>query len=192
MPPAPSEVLEELMRSSPLAARYTEEVDRESAYEQLAARVRPAATEEDGGSPPRRARRTTDRPSRRPPAPAESPMEQVLKSGRSGRWRARWRPWWGGRSPAASAVLAAADASTVPFGSRFRQVRLPNVTVDGVGEQGLVAGGGRGIRTREGLPPTRFPSVRPRPLGESSAAEGTGGQQVNRSPREPRSRVIVC
>src|SRR5215472_13951935 len=29
--------------------------------------------------------------------------------------------------------------------------------------------GGRGIRTREGLPPTRFPSVRPRPLGESSA-----------------------
>jgi len=69
------------MRSSPLAARYTEEVDRESAYEQLAARVRPAATEEDGGSPQRRARRTTDRPSRRPPAPAESPMEQVLTSG---------------------------------------------------------------------------------------------------------------
>jgi hypothetical protein len=30
-------------------------------------------------------------------------------------------------------------------------------------------GRGRGIRTREGLPPTRFPSVRPRPLGESSA-----------------------
>jgi hypothetical protein len=31
-------------------------------------------------------------------------------------------------------------------------------------------GRGCGIRTREGLPPTRFPSVRPRPLGESSVA----------------------
>jgi hypothetical protein len=29
-------------------------------------------------------------------------------------------------------------------------------------------GGGYEIRTREGFPPTRFPSVRPRPLGESS------------------------
>lgn len=34
-------------------------------------------------------------------------------------------------------------------------------------------GGGYEIRTREGLPPTRFPSVRPRPLGESSAANNT-------------------
>jgi hypothetical protein len=32
-------------------------------------------------------------------------------------------------------------------------------------------GGGCEIRTREGLPPTRFPSVRPRPLGESSAGK---------------------
>ena len=31
--------------------------------------------------------------------------------------------------------------------------------------------GGCGIRTREGLHPTRFPSVRHRPLGESSASE---------------------
>src|SRR5215831_20614293 len=35
-------------------------------------------------------------------------------------------------------------------------------------------GGGCEIRTREGLPPTRFPSVRPRPLGESSAGKLTG------------------
>src|ERR1700760_4753067 len=35
-------------------------------------------------------------------------------------------------------------------------------------------GGGCEIRTREGLPPTRFPSVRPRPLGESSAGQLTG------------------
>src|SRR5215475_1700656 len=34
-------------------------------------------------------------------------------------------------------------------------------------------GGGCEIRTREGLPPTRFPSVRPRPLGESSAGKLT-------------------
>src|SRR5579863_7710192 len=48
--------------------------------------------------------------------------------------------------------------------------------------------GGRGIRTLEGLPPTRFPSVRPRPLGESSAAKLTrpgprpGGQTVKAHP----------
>ncbi len=36
-------------------------------------------------------------------------------------------------------------------------------------------GGGYEIRTREGLPPTRFPSVRPRPLGESSVEKLTGG-----------------
>jgi hypothetical protein len=44
------------------------------------------------------------------------------------------------------------------------------------GNTGRVAspqsGGGYEIRTREGLPPTRFPSVRPRPLGESSKARG--------------------
>ena len=34
-------------------------------------------------------------------------------------------------------------------------------------------GGGCEIRTREGLPPTRFPSVRPRPLGESSVGKPT-------------------
>ena len=41
--------------------------------------------------------------------------------------------------------------------------------------------GGCGIRTREGLPPTRFPSVRPRPLGESSAtrvAEIAGAAEI--------------
>ena len=36
------------------------------------------------------------------------------------------------------------------------------------------SGGGCGIRTREGLNPTRFPSVRHRPLGESSARKATG------------------
>jgi hypothetical protein len=35
--------------------------------------------------------------------------------------------------------------------------------------------GGYEIRTREGFIPTRFPSVRPRPLGESSAGNNTEG-----------------
>jgi hypothetical protein len=36
-------------------------------------------------------------------------------------------------------------------------------------------GGGRGIRTPEGVNPTRFPSERHRPLGDTSAEEVTGG-----------------
>src|SRR6478735_2437085 len=36
------------------------------------------------------------------------------------------------------------------------------------------SGGGCGIRTREGVNPTRFPSERHRPLGESSARNLTG------------------
>lgn len=36
------------------------------------------------------------------------------------------------------------------------------------------AGGGYEIRTREGVNPTRFPSVRHRPLGESSMAAMNG------------------
>ena len=36
-----------------------------------------------------------------------------------------------------------------------------------------LSGGGYEIRTREGVNPTRFPSVRPRPLGESSVRQNT-------------------
>ena len=43
--------------------------------------------------------------------------------------------------------------------------------------------GGCGIRTREGLHPTRFPSERHRPLGESSARNLTGhGQRIRTEP----------
>ena len=50
------------------------------------------------------------------------------------------------------------------------------------------ASGGCEIRTREGLPPTRFPSVRPRPLGESSA-----GQLICARPRlKPGARLILA
>ena len=47
-------------------------------------------------------------------------------------------------------------------------------------------GGGWEIRTPEGLPPTRFPSVRPRPLGESSAGQPTG------LPGRPRARPPIA
>ena len=40
------------------------------------------------------------------------------------------------------------------------------------------AGGGYEIRTREGVNPTRFPSERHRPLGESSAEEHTKSHGV--------------
>src|SRR5688572_2918117 len=39
-----------------------------------------------------------------------------------------------------------------------------------------VMSGGCEIRTREGVTPTRFPSVRTRPLCESSAGKNTGAQ----------------
>src|SRR5215471_8149186 len=44
-------------------------------------------------------------------------------------------------------------------------------------------GGGCEIRTPEGLPPTRFPSVRPRPLGESSAGQLTGAADARERPQ---------
>src|SRR6266704_4910337 len=58
-------------------------------------------------------------------------------------------------------------------------------------------GGGKEIRTPEGLPPTRFPSVRPRPLGESSVGQPTdlrpvpdavGGNRDSRARRLARLR----
>ncbi len=45
--------------------------------------------------------------------------------------------------------------------------------------------GGCGIRTREGLHPTRFPSERHRPLGESSARNLTGNMQPRRTHVSP-------
>ena len=42
------------------------------------------------------------------------------------------------------------------------------------GQGGNRGGGGYEIRTREGVNPTRFPSERHRPLGESSVEDDTG------------------
>ena len=63
---------------------------------------------------------------------------------------------------------------------------------DGGGEDGKTpesqgfrgGGGGWGIRTPEGLHPTRFPSVRHRPLGESSR------RSTRRQPRATRKEYI--
>src|ERR1700747_3486297 len=58
-------------------------------------------------------------------------------------------------------------------------------------------GGGCEIRTLEGLPPTRFPSVRPRPLGESSAGKLTrpgrpaGGHPAKAHPGPGRTTLAV-
>jgi hypothetical protein len=54
---------------------------------------------------------------------------------------------------------------------RLRRSTPPIYTAGIVRFQSFLVSGGGGceIRTREGLHPTRFPSVRPRPLGESSA-----------------------
>jgi hypothetical protein len=59
---------------------------------------------------------------------------------------------------------------------------------DGVsaGQSPFKVGGGCGIRTREGVNPTRFPSERHRPLGESSARKVTGNHKpgANRRTRQ--------
>jgi DNA helicase HerA-like ATPase len=75
MAPADAEVLAGLVQRSPLRPKYAEEVDRESAYERLAARLR-KTPEEPGPVPPAPSR------SRRRRAPREerSTAEKVLES----------------------------------------------------------------------------------------------------------------
>ena len=51
-----------------------------------------------------------------------------------------------------------------------RSIRAPRKLISGMFTP-LSFGGGCGIRTREGVNPTRFPSVRHRPLGETSVAK---------------------
>jgi hypothetical protein len=60
-----------------------------------------------------------------------------------------------------------------------------SMMIDSRRESAGQRGGGCEIRTREGLPPTRFPSVRPRPLGESSARKLTGPAAASGIRRRP-------
>jgi hypothetical protein len=82
MAPADPAVVAQVVAASPLSARYGQPVDRDSAYERLAARLAapPAAPEE---APERRAprRRTSGRPApERPAADDDGVLGQVLGS----------------------------------------------------------------------------------------------------------------
>ncbi len=76
MAPSPAAVVSEVVRSSPLAPRYTEALDRDSAYERLQARLaaapEPAATPAPGSKAPARPARAAKE--------QESVVEQVLGS----------------------------------------------------------------------------------------------------------------
>jgi hypothetical protein len=79
MAPADPEVLAGVVQRSPLREKYGEEVDRESAYERLAARLQkaPSADEPDPAAP-----RPRPRPTRtRAPRPQQSAAEKILESG---------------------------------------------------------------------------------------------------------------
>ena len=86
MAPADESVLAQVVAASPLRERYVEEVDRESAYERLAARVQqsPAPEGPAGGSRTSDEPRTTHEPraprTPRPSKPERSTAKQVLES----------------------------------------------------------------------------------------------------------------
>ena len=69
----------------------------------------------------------------------------------------------------------------VGVASRGRLGSLPGPVRSGRRFPLLIRSGGCGIRTREGLHPTRFPSERHRPLGESSARKVTGKRKHERT-----------
>jgi DNA helicase HerA-like ATPase len=76
MAPSPDALLDQTIASSPIAAKYAEVADRESAYEKLAARVRAAPAEEAPKASP------DPTPAKKAAAPKEDPglVEQVVKS----------------------------------------------------------------------------------------------------------------
>ena len=84
----------------------------------------------------------------------------------------------------------AGGALLVPDGSG---VQLPSCTIatknPGISRIPGSAGGGWGIRTPEGLHPTRFPSVRHRPLGESSEARGSHARWTMLAGPAPKTRT---
>jgi DNA helicase HerA-like ATPase len=76
MAPSPDALLDQTIASSPIAAKYAEVADRESAYEKLAARVRAAPAEEAPKASP------DPTPAKKAAAPKEDPglVEQDVKS----------------------------------------------------------------------------------------------------------------
>ncbi|CAN7212838.1 DUF853 family protein [Knoellia sp. LjRoot47] len=76
MAPSPESLLDSTIAASPIASKYSAVVDRESAYEKLAARVQAAPAPEAGQKAP------APTPARKTAAPKEDPglVEQVVKS----------------------------------------------------------------------------------------------------------------
>jgi DNA helicase HerA-like ATPase len=85
MAPSDPAVLTAAVAGSPLHAKYAEQVDRDSAYERLAARLKkaPPADAPDGGLGDERARggrRTSSQRAPRAPKPEKSTAERVIES----------------------------------------------------------------------------------------------------------------
>jgi DNA helicase HerA-like ATPase len=82
MAPAPAEALTALVAASPLAAEYGTAVDRESAYERLAAKLAPAPEPEKPAapSPPAPAPRGEPAPRSRPPEEEPGLVREVVRS----------------------------------------------------------------------------------------------------------------
>jgi uncharacterized protein len=80
MSPADEQVLAEVVRTSTVHSRYAEQVDRDSAYERLTARLEKAAEPVEAEAPaPEKKPARTRRP--RPPRAETSTAEKVLQSG---------------------------------------------------------------------------------------------------------------
>jgi len=81
MAPADAALLTAAVEASPLTAKYAEQVDRESAYERLAARMqKPAKTGSPQGGKPSSGDRPRRTPASRREAPEKSTAEKVLES----------------------------------------------------------------------------------------------------------------
>jgi DNA helicase HerA-like ATPase len=152
MAPLDPAALQQAVAASPLQARYGQPLDRESAYEQLAERMRRRR-------PPRRHRRPGGRRSprhRRGPATGRGRTRRPTRAC----WGRCWRPRrsgpspgrpprrWAGRSPGASSAPAA-GAERRPAGRRSGPVRGDRPSrgpVEPIGENG----GGPSLRTCSG------------------------------------------
>ncbi|HET8598767.1 MAG TPA: helicase HerA-like domain-containing protein [Segeticoccus sp.] len=88
MAPSPAETIDASIKASPLSAKYSEPLDRESAYEKLQARLEQApaedattgAAQEAGGSGAAAPASTTSKQPRRTTAEEKSTVEKVLES----------------------------------------------------------------------------------------------------------------
>jgi hypothetical protein len=81
MAEAPATVLEDATKNSPLYSKYAVAVDRESAYEMLAARLNPqAGTPEQGSYPQGDPQAPPQKPSSKPAKKEPGVVEQVMGS----------------------------------------------------------------------------------------------------------------